>query len=361
MRELAQAIGQIVERERFGSVSVGALTAPPSAGTPSGTGLRKLLIEELSRLGVTVKNVGGALGVEGTVSERDSQMTFKIKLTDASGEELTRLNARLRATQTSPFVEQVLDVDNGKFQVAGFHEDGEVAEFLGRPLTLGTQFIRELGHEVLIPVSQSETREYIDSGAIARVAGKASPFGLEIVIGRQARPLRMDDGLAFVDLQKDDEFQLYFRNDAPFAVAVTFHLDGVNSFAFSDMRGRSGPGAGQPLYSKWIVDPRSNVLLKGWHRTNETVDRFLVTDFSESAAARLGRTSNLGLITATVRATWKQGERAPADEMGPAMPKSSAPIGIGRGRADEQRVVADRNARTFGIVRAVIPIRYVRD
>jgi len=133
-----------------------------------------------------------------------------------------------------------------------------------------------------------------------------------------------------------------------------FTLDGVNSFAFSEVRQTKGPQRGEPKYTKWVIKRGKSLTLKGWHKTNEYVDQFKVTDFGESAAAKLGSASELGTITATFRASWYEGEDPPEGE------QPGAGIGVGFGERTTQRVREDTAPREYGVLRAAITIRYVK-
>jgi hypothetical protein len=135
-------------------------------------------------------------------------------------------------------------------------------------------------------------------------------------------------------------------------------LDGVSSFQFSDVRYTSGSKKGQPRYSRWLIGRGQTGVVKGWHRTNEAVDAFLVTDFSNSAAAKFGASTALGTITATVRATWKKGEDPPPDEV--QVYGAVADVGIGQGERIEQRVEENVDPREYGQPRAVITVRYTK-
>jgi len=107
-------------------------------------------------------------------------------------------------------------------------------------------------------------------------------------------------------------------NDADYDVAVTFTIDGLNVFAFSEVRGRNG----KPLYACVIVTKKSSVLVKGWHRDNEKSWEFLVAEYAKSAAAEVRNVDGLGTITASFAAAWPKDGMPPADE--PAKPSTRA-------------------------------------
>lgn len=61
------------------------------------------------------------------------------------------------------------------------------------------------------------------------------------------------DGQPFIDLRIGEVFEIAVRNDAPFDASVRFHLDGLNSFAFSEIRHTEGEKRGDPRFSRFIL------------------------------------------------------------------------------------------------------------
>jgi hypothetical protein len=67
-------------------------------------------------------------------------------------------------------------------------------------------------------------------------------------------------------------------------------VDGLNSI---DARRTSAWHA-----SKWVIGPYSTIHIGGWQMSSERARRFYFTTERDSYAAKLGQTSNLGLISA---------------------------------------------------------------
>jgi hypothetical protein len=134
---------------------------------------------------------------------------------------------------------------------------------------------------------------------------------------------------------------------------VTLTVDGLNLYAFSNVKDKTG----RPLYSSVLVAPKSTTLIKGWHRTNEASNEFVVTEYAKSAAAGLHSTANIGTITATFAAAWPANAKPPADE-----PRRFyyAPGGTatGIGSAFAEKFVEQQ--REIGVVRATVSVRYAR-
>jgi hypothetical protein len=371
---VAKATAKILESRGLDSVGVGDFTGPPAFGSSYGPGIRLVLVEELGKLNVREKKVGAAIGIQGRYTLKPHEagvesidgasLRIEASLVDISGQVLTDLNTQV--TVPAPGTEQgtaavpvskgtmAVDVQGTKTDVKG---SGALGETLGATVDLDSMTAGGFPNgDTVIGSFQNPTATIRGGTAVA--ASKASPFSMEILVGAKPRSITLEDGQPFVALTKGDAFQIRFTNRANYEAAVTFALDGVGSFQFSDVRYTDGPKRGQPKYSRWIVPRGKSIVIKGWHRTNETVDEFLVTDFASSAASKLGSVTGLGTITATVRATWRKGERAPEGE--PMYAFVEPDVGIGQGQRIEQRVKEDVDPREYGQPRAVITVRYTK-
>ncbi|MEW4526279.1 hypothetical protein [Maioricimonas sp. JC845] len=377
LRKAAGVISQILQREQMDSVAVGAFLGPPSFGTSAGAGFKKILTEELEEVDVRVRRIGAPMAVQGRYSlSSGRQLRIRMSLVNPQGDVLTNLSGRM--TLQGPNGSEDVSVEDGQFNIDELTEADVLAELFGSTIdfqnrdddddVLGNGFPD--GDDVL--GSLTNPTAFIDQAGFVR-ASRTSPFGLRVIVdGRLARPV-LEDGVPFVEIRRGEKFELEVDNRESFEAAVRIHLDGVNSFTFSEIRHLSGPQAGEPRYSRWIVKPRNRFRLKGWHVTNSDVREFLVTDFASSAAARVGSTTDLGMITASFRATWQQGQRPPSGEPVPKQvptiaraPSFDAPApespasGVGIGERARQRVEEDGLKRDYGVPRAVITIRYTR-
>jgi hypothetical protein len=208
-------------------------------------------------------------------------------------------------------------------------------------------------------------RDAID-GPRVHVAGNrvsavpASPYSIEILVKSggpyQARPPRIENGLAFVPISRGELYAISLINDSPVDAAVNLTIDGINVFAFSDLK---DPRTGQPRYSQWIIPAKSRGEIIGWHRSNEATDTFQITEYAKSAAAELNSKAPIGTITASFSAAWPKGTAPPPDE--PAQPPSEfsrSADATGRGpRVATKYIETERN---FGVVRSTISVRYAK-
>lgn len=118
----------------------------------------------------------------------------------------------------------------------------------------------------------------------------ARNFDLEILVG--GRPL--DEYYArsknYVEAIPGAEYEVRVRNPFPFRVAVALSVDGLNTI---DARRTSAWNA-----SKWVIEPYGTISINGWQMSSERARRFYFTSEQDSYGAKLGQTSNLGLVSA---------------------------------------------------------------
>lgn len=378
LAKIAKAVSQVLQERGADSIAIGEFTGPPSFASAAGPGIRKVLAEEFSKVGIREKKIGASIGIQGKYLVHEDQANFAgaqkgpphlrliASLVDKNGQVLTELNVDVAVKVGEEDGQPIIDktqIAKGTLTVDSYGGANDIggtaalAEVLGATVDLKRKNKDGFpgGSELVIESFERPTAAIVANGS-AVAASRESPFYMEILVESQPRPMKLEDGHPFVQLEKGDSFQIRFTNKAPYDTAVVFMLDGVNSYSFSDVRETRGPQRGEAKYSKWIVPRNQSFTLKGWHRTNDYVDKFLVTDFADSAAAKLGSASGLGTITASVQATWKKSEKPPADE-----PKSfKMVVGIGRGERDTQKVKEDTDPREYGQTRAVITVRYAK-
>lgn len=380
LAKIAKAVSQVLQERGSDSIAIGEFTGPPSFASAAGPGIRKVLAEEFAKVGIREKKIGANIGIQGKYLVHEDQPMFDggskgpphlrliASLVDKNGQVLTELDVEVAVKIGEEDGQPIVDktrIAKGTLTVDSYGGPNDIggasslAETLGATVDLKRKNKEGFsgGSESVIDSFETPTAAIVANGA-AVAASRESPFYMEILVENQPRSMKLEDGQPFVQLEKGDSFQIRLTNKAPYDVAVVFLLDGVNSYSFSDVRETRGPQRGEPKYSRWIVPRNQTFTLKGWHRTNDYVDKFLVTDFADSAAAKLGSTSGLGTITASVRATWRTSEKPPADEA--VVAKFESSVGIGRGGRDTQQVKEDADPREYGQTRAVITVRYAK-
>ena len=115
-------------------------------------------------------------------------------------------------------------------------------------------------------------------------------FGLEVLVGGGPLDVIYGRGRRYVEAREGAEYELLVRNPLPVRVAVALSVDGLNTI---DARRTSAWDS-----SKWVIEPYGTIRISGWQMSSSRARRFYFTTERDSYAARLGRASDLGVITA---------------------------------------------------------------
>jgi hypothetical protein len=182
-------------------------------------------------------------------------------------------------------------------------------------------------------------------------------FGVEVVVDGSPLEVLYGRGRGYVEAREGAEYDLVIRNPLPERVAVALSVDGLNTI---DARRTTAWNA-----SKWVIEPYGTIRISGWQMSSTRARRFYFTTERESYAARLGRASDLGVITAVFfRESRPYRYIPPPDPIGPQsrseqQPDSDSPRrGADKARESASGAIAgrpprdDENAAT-GIGRSV--------
>lgn len=349
---IAKGVAKVLRSRKEEAITVGTFTGPVDLGTAAGAGLKQLVVEELKRLDVRVVAMGTPLGLTGqyclaqTPTREMKQVQIEVKLTDDSGQPLTDLASSITIPEGNDSIHK--DEQSGKIKIDTNSSPSATAVAMGLTVDFDNNFNWPTD---LVKALQENPTADVRNG-VELHASKKSPFGLQVIVDGEPRTITLIKGQPHVDLEEGDTFHLKLVSKATYGISAVFTLDGVNSFALSEVR-----EFGRPKYSQWLFQPGEELELKGWHINNSKVREFKVTDFSRSAAAKIGSEGALGTINVVVRASWFKGQRPPPGERDSSTIVGSAP-GIGLGDEVEQVVKEDRNVREYGKTRAVLTIRY---
>jgi hypothetical protein len=115
-------------------------------------------------------------------------------------------------------------------------------------------------------------------------------FEVQILVN--GRPLEQyyARGRNYVEAIEGAEYEVRIRNPLPFRVAVALSVDGLNTI---DARHTTAWNA-----SKWVIEPYGTISVSGWQMSSERARRFYFTSERDSYGAKLGQTSNLGIVSA---------------------------------------------------------------
>jgi hypothetical protein len=190
--------------------------------------------------------------------------------------------------------------------------------------------------------------------ATPAAALEGGPYSMEILVN--GRPLEeyAARGATYIEALEQREYAIRLRNRTGERIAVALAVDGLNSI--------DAKTAGARQASKWIIDAYGTITISGWQTGPETARRFFFTTEQESYGAWLGKTTNLGLISAAIfreqrpRPAPQWGERKCAAEAeGLGLSDDMAATGIGRETGHAVRRI---EFRTESRPAALIELRY---
>jgi len=151
-----------------------------------------------------------------------------------------------------------------------------------------------------------------------------SPQIMVFVDGRPI-PMYYHQGSVYVEAMKGKEYSIRLTNPLGQRVAVALAVDGLNSINAQHTEARLGP--------KWVLDPYETVVIDGWQVNSKQARRFFFTTEAKSYGAWLGKTENLGIISA---AFFKERARPVVRHADEARPSPSPLQGGARERSKEE-------------------------
>jgi len=135
-------------------------------------------------------------------------------------------------------------------------------------------------------------REATDEGAGKRLGSQPeAAYGISVIGAGGAKRRYEKDGIPWVLAKPGEQYSIEIRNDTDRRVGVALLVDGINT-AF--MR-RETPSEAV----KWIVPPRSRVVIPGWQVDANKARSFVFSGKAESLAVSLGKGEEVGLISAS--------------------------------------------------------------
>lgn len=115
-------------------------------------------------------------------------------------------------------------------------------------------------------------------------------FGVDVVSAGGALEKYPARGRVYVEAVAGEEYAVRLSNPLAVRVAVALSVDGLNTI---DARRTTARDA-----SKWVIPPYSSITVSGWQMSSTRARRFYFTDERDSYANRIGRASDMGVITA---------------------------------------------------------------
>ena len=279
MRDLLRQLAKdILAYTKDQPVSIGQINPTGLPHANAGPCLEGTLRFELETLHKGIVQASAQYKVEGeyalVASERYpgmKEIKIVVRLIDTStGNDLTRLQCRLDGTSTIAELTQV---------TAALPPNGTKEErnrLLQKILEHPSVFIH--GRENTLVSSRQE-----------------SPYALEILVKpmensrkQQGTPctVHVEEGHAFVDIHKDQVYEVALHNKSDTPVLAGVFIDGLDVFNFSKDRNRSG----RPRYGHFLVKPNSTTKISGWYQTGSGADdslSFSTTEYGQGTGSTL--------------------------------------------------------------------------
>jgi hypothetical protein len=124
----------------------------------------------------------------------------------------------------------------------------------------------------------------------AAPASQGSGPRVDILVDGHPRPRYLASGTSYVEAIRGREYEIRLYNPYPVRVAVALSIDGLNSI---DAAHTTAAAA-----RKWVLDPYETVTISGWQTSQTHARRFQFTTEEKSYGQWLGRTNDLGVISA---------------------------------------------------------------
>jgi hypothetical protein len=181
---------------------------------------------------------------------------------------------------------------------------------------------------------------------------------VDILVGGTAQRQHPHQGRWYVEAVKGREYTIRMRNPYGVRVAVALSVDGLNTI---DARQTTAANA-----RKWVLGPYETVTISGWQTSRTEARRFEFTTEEHSYGQALGKTQNLGVISAVFfrervpvlsrDTTDFARARRHANEPQPAAPAPAQEASVGAAakseskRADEEYAATGMGRRTDHVV-----------
>ena len=119
---------------------------------------------------------------------------------------------------------------------------------------------------------------------------RADAFGVDILVDGRPVPVYGHEGRSYIEALKGRPYAIRLTNRTGGRIAVALSVDGLNVI---DAKHTSAHDA-----QKWILDPWQSIVLPGWQTSSGTARKFVFTSEERSYGSWLGRTDDLGVISA---------------------------------------------------------------
>jgi len=128
------------------------------------------------------------------------------------------------------------------------------------------------------------------SGTAPLYPSAKSGFRVEVMVDGVPVPEYRLNGTTYIEALKGKEYTVQLTNPLPVRAVVALSVDGLNTI---DARHTDAWAA-----SKWVLEPHETITIHGWQTGSGEARKFFFTKEENSYGAWLGKTANLGVISA---------------------------------------------------------------
>ena len=118
------------------------------------------------------------------------------------------------------------------------------------------------------------------------------PYSMEVLVDGIPLLEYVARNTRYIEAREGCEYSIRLTNRTASRIAIALSVDGLNSIDAKTTTTRNA--------SKWILGPYQTITLDGWQTSGSTARRFYFTTEQDSYGAWLGKTRNLGVISAAV-------------------------------------------------------------
>lgn len=319
---------RILSETKNAAVSVGVFSQTGLNDSNAGPGLEQILTEELNRI------IPGIVREDAKFVLKGDYAFAKTRNPADEGRKVIKITVRLIEKE---FAEEVVRIP---LHVQLGHTK-TIAEILQVTASLPAKGSKAERQRRLDDANENPQVTIHGAGDTLVSSSPDSPYAVQLLVKplknhehHHAQPRKAEDvkGLAFVDIQENELYEVKVYNNSDRPVAVTLSIDGLNEFHFTKDRN----SVGEPVYTHHILGPNSSTTIVGWHNTIEGTENslsFLVTGYGQGAVTKAGIQSRgqVGVIHVQFAhcQELKEGQR----------PRSGNETGFGPSREVQQKVV----------------------
>jgi hypothetical protein len=334
LKEAAQRIASFVKEQHQNTVAIRDFTAPPKLQSNFGNAIAIDLQSNLKALNITVDDkaayevVGKYRAVDnfaaGNPTAANNVLLVEIELFEQDTGK--KVDAFFRNANNEPKGQLQVPVSDAGVVVAATGANGTLDDPMKEPSKNPNAKVGDI----------QKHPQFTLSGSTVTVGSYAMEILVKDTAGKlQGRTLTQKSDSPFVTFDQKEVYAVRLVNRSKQEMAATLTVDGVNVFTFSEVPGMSN--------SRYIIPANGSVEIPGWYKNAETAAEFKITDYPNSAAAKVRSTGKIGVINAVFAPAYK----VYAVRVDPA-------TGVG----DDVKFKTNKVDRNFGPPAASITVRY---